>query len=61
VKGKAILLSSDSYAALHTIMTCFWPELRRRRFEIKLVFYTKPKPVWAFLPRYFINIFNCCT
>jgi len=38
MKGKAILLSIDSYAALHLIMTRFWVELRRRRFVIKLVF-----------------------
>ena len=30
MKGKAILLSSDSYAALHLIMTRFWPELMGR-------------------------------
>ena len=30
MKGKAILLSSDSYAALHIIMTRFWPEFRGR-------------------------------
>ena len=30
MKGKAILLSSDSYAALHLIMTRFWHELSRR-------------------------------
>ena len=29
VKGKAILLSSDNYAALHLIMTRFWAELSR--------------------------------
>ena len=30
MKGNAILLSSDSYAALHLIMTRFWPEFRSR-------------------------------
>ena len=30
MKGKAILLSSDSYAALHLIMTRFWLEFRGR-------------------------------
>jgi hypothetical protein len=30
MKGKAILLSSDSYAALHLIMTRFWAEFRCR-------------------------------
>ena len=30
MKSKAILLSSDSYAALHLIMTRFWPEFRDR-------------------------------
>jgi len=33
MKGKAILLSSDSYAVLHLIMTRFQPELRGIRFD----------------------------
>ena len=47
MKGKAIWLSVDSYAALHLIMTRFWFELRGRGFEIKLVFYLQPTAGWA--------------